>query len=294
LKVEQIANLFGKGEKMKTFEWEWKSFDGLTMYSKGWAPEKDSKAVICLIHGLGEHIGRYEHVGAAFADAGYALLGFDLRGHGKSGGQRGHAPSYDALMDDIAAFLKQAKERYSGKPCFHYGHSLGGNFVLNYALRRKPELNGVIATGPWMKLAFQPPAFQVALGRFMNKIAPGFTQPNGLDTTALSRDTRVVEAYVNDPLVHNKISARLFVNTYEAGLYAFDHAAEFPLPLLLMQGDKDRIISAEAARQFGAAAPKSVTTELWEGWFHEIHNEPEKEKVFAKMIAWLDAQVKNT
>ena len=278
---------------MKSFEWEWKSFDGLTMYSKGWAPEKDPKAVICLIHGIGEHVGRYEHVGAALSAAGYALLGLDHRGHGHSRGPRGHTPSYDAILDDMAAFIKQAKERYPGKPCFLYGHSMGGNLAINYILRRKPDLNGAIATDPFLKLAFAPPAIKVALGRFMNNIAPGFTQASGLETKALARDPQVVERYINDPLVHDKISARLFVGLFDAGQYAFDHAPEFPLPMLLMHGTADRLTSAEATRQFGAAAPRSVTTELWEGWFHEIHNEPEKEKIFATMIAWLDAQVKD-
>ncbi|MFZ5855330.1 MAG: alpha/beta hydrolase [Chloroflexota bacterium] len=278
---------------MKTFEWEWTSFDGLKMYAKGWTPEKEPKAVICLIHGLGEHIGRYEHVGAAFAEAGYALLGFDHRGHGHSSGPRGHTPSYDALMDDIASFVQQARERYPGKPCFLYGHSMGGNLVMNYSLRRKPDLDGVIATDPLLKLAFAPPAIKVALGRFMNNIAPGFTQASGLETKALSRDPKVVNAYLNDPLVHDKISARLFLGLLDGGQYAFEHASEFPLPMLLMHGTADRLTSAEATRQFGAAAPKFVTTELWEGWFHEIHNELEKEKILAKMIAWLDAQVKN-
>ena len=263
------------------------------MYAKGWAPEKEPKAVICLIHGLGEHIGRYEHVGAAFAEAGYALLGFDHRGHGRSSGPRGHTPSYDALMDDMASFIQQARERYPGKPCFLYGHSMGGNLVMNYSLRRKPDLAGVIATDPLLKLAFAPPAIKVALGRFMNNIAPGFTQASGLETKALSRDPKVIDAYINDPLVHDKISARLFLGLLDGGQYAFDHASEFPLPMLLMHGTADRLTSAEASRQFGAAAPKFVTTELWEGWFHEIHNELEKEKVLAKMIAWLDAQVKN-
>lgn len=278
---------------MKTFEWEWTSFDGLKMYAKGWTPEKEPKAVICLIHGLGEHIGRYEHIGAAFVEAGYALLGFDHRGHGRSSGSRGHTPSYDALMDDMASFIQQARERYPGKPCFLYGHSMGGNLVMNFSLRRKPDLGGVIATDPLLKLAFAPPAIKVALGRFMNNIAPGFTQASGLETKALSRDPKVVDAYINDPLVHDKISARLFLGLLDGGQYAFDHASEFPLPMLLMHGTADRLTSAEASRQFGAAAPKFVTTELWEGWFHEIHNELEKEKVLAKMIAWLDAQVKN-
>ena len=130
-------------------------------------------------------------------------------------GPRGHITSYDALMDDIASFFIQVDQRYPGLPKFLYGHSLGGNLVLNYALRRKPDLHGVIATGPWLRLAFKPPASQVTLGRLMNGIAPGFTQHSKLNTNGLSHDQAVVSAYDNDPLVHDKISARLFVEMYE-------------------------------------------------------------------------------
>ena len=142
---------------------------------RGWAPQGALKAAIMLVHGHGEHVARYDHVAAALAEKGYAVLGFDLRGHGKSGGPRGHTPSYDALKDDIASFSQQTEQRYAGLPHFLYGHSLSGNLVLNYALRRKPDLHGVIATGPWLKLAFDPPASQVTLGRLMNGIAPGFS-----------------------------------------------------------------------------------------------------------------------
>ena len=274
---------------METFEWNWKTSDGLQMYSKGWVPKGKPKAAICLVHGHGEHIGRYEHVAAALTEKGYAMLGFDLRGHGKSAGPRGHTPSYDALMDDITAFFDQIEARYPGLPRFSYGHSLGGNLVLNYALRRKPALRGVIATGPWLKLAFEPPASKVSLGKMMNKILPGFTQSSGLETAALSHDPAVVKAYENDPLVHEKITARLFVSTYDSGLWALEHAAEFPLPLLLMHGTADRLTSAEASRQFGEVGRKQVTLKLWDGWYHEIHNEPEKAQVFKVMTDWLDA-----
>ena len=273
---------------MKISEWTWKSFDGLDMYGRGWIPQGQPKAVIVLVHGHGEHVGRYEHVAAALVEKGYALFGFDLRGHGKSGGPRGHTPSYDALMDDISAFFKQVDERYANLPRFLYGHSLGGNLVLNYALRRKPDLHGVIATGPWLELAFQPPAAQVRLGRLMNGIAPGFTQHSKLDTAGLSHDQTVVSAYQNDPLVHDKISARLFVAIYESGLWALEHAAEFPLPLLLMHGAADPITSAKASREFAERAGDKVTLKVWDGLYHEIHNEPEKAQVFKVMLDWLE------
>ena len=277
---------------METYEWNWKTSDGLQMYSKGWAPQGKPKAVVCLVHGHGEHIGRYEHVATALTEKGFSLLGFDLRGHGKSSGPRGHTPSYDALMDDIATFFGQVEARYPELPRFLYGHSLGGNLVLNYALSRKPALRGVIATGPLLKLAFEPPASKVSLGRMMNRIWPGFTQASGLETSALSHDVEVVRAYENDPLVHAKISARLFVDMYEAGLWALEHAAEFQLPLLLMHGTADRLTSAEASRQFGEAGGKHVMLKLWDGWYHEIHNEPEKDEVFKVMTDWLDKYLK--
>ncbi len=215
---------------MKTFESSWKSDEGLNFFARGWEPDQPPRAVVCLVHGLGEHIGRYEHVGAAFAVAGYALLGFDQRGHGKSEGARGHTPSYEALMDDIGSLLAQAGGRYPGIPRFLYGHSMGGNEVINYVMRRNPDILGVIATGPWLRLGFQPPSWQVALGRIMNKIAPGSTQASKLDPAALSRDPKVAEAYVNDPLVHDRISARLFVEVYKAGEWALARAAGFSLP----------------------------------------------------------------
>ncbi len=273
---------------MNTVEWEWTSSDGLTMYAKAWLPETPAKAAISLVHGLGEHIGRYEHVGAALTGAGFALLGFDHRGHGKSAGPRGHTPSYEALLDDIHTFLTQVEERYPDTPRFLYGHSMGGNLVINYPLRHPADLNGVIATAPFLRLAFQPPALKVALGRWMNNLLPGFTQTSGLETAALSRDPQVVEAYEKDPLVHDKISARLFVSLFDAGLYALEHAADFPIPMLLLHGTADRLTSAEASREFGARAPFYVTTELWDGWYHELHNEPEKERFFRRLIAWLE------
>lgn len=276
---------------MKQFELNWKTQDGIEIYARAWEPDMKPKAVACLVHGHGEHIGRYEHVARAFTEMGYILLGFDQRGHGKSGGRRGYIPSYEVLMDDIGLLIVQAKQRYPRLPCFLYGHSMGGNEVINFAFRRKPNLAGVIATGPWLELAFEPPAAQVALARFMNRIWPGFTQASGLETNALSHDPKVVEAYKNDPLVHDKISARLFVEMYDAGEWALAHAADFPLPLLLMHGGADRISSADASRTFARNGGRNITLHIWDDWYHEIHNEPDQEEVFKIALIWMDARL---
>lgn len=274
---------------MEISEWTWKSFDDLDIYSRGWVPEGKPKAAIMLVHGLGEHVGRYDHVAAALTEKGYALLGSDLRGHGKSGGPRGHTPSYEALLDDIADFSRQTNEHYPGLPIYLYGHSLGGNLVLNYVLRRKPDLKGVIATDAWLKMAYEPAAYQLALARLMIGIFPGFSQPNNLNTDNLCRDPIVVQKYDTDQLVHDRISAGLFFGIYKNGLWNLEHAAEFPLPLLLMHGSADKIISAQACKEFAARANGKVTFKLWDGLYHEIHNEPEQQQVFAYMIDWLDS-----
>jgi len=276
---------------MKTFEMDWKTRDGLNICTQGWEPAGKPKAIICLVHGLGEHSGRYKNAGEAFTKAGYALMGYDQRGHGRTDGPRGHTPAYDNLMDDIEDLLMQAAQRYEGLPRFLYGHSMGGNEVLNYVIRRKPDLSGIIVTGPFLRLAFEPPAFQVLLGRIMNNIAPGFTQASGLETAAISRDQKIVDAYVNDPLVHDKISARLFVSVYDSGKWALDHASEFSLPLLIMHGSGDRITSADASREFAQRGGKNVTLHIWDEWYHEIHNEVEQAEVFKMMTIWMDARL---
>jgi len=275
---------------MATTEWNWKSRDGLELYARGWAAER-SKAVVCLVHGHGEHVNRYNHVGQAFVNAGYALQGFDLRGHGRSGGQRGHTPSYQNLLDDIDDFLADARKRYPGLPLFLYGHSMGGNQVINYALRHPQGLKGVIATGPWLRLAFEPTPVQLTLAKVMNAVVPSFSQPSGLEQAAISRDPEIVRAYAADPLVHEKITARLFTVIHDNGLWALEHAADLKVPMLLMHGSTDRLTSAEASREFARRAGEMVTLRVWDGFYHEIHNEPEKAEVSQRMIDWLNEQL---
>ena len=273
---------------MEISEWKWKSSDGLDMYARGWAPQGQPKAAIMLIHGHGEHVGRYDHVAAALTENGYAMLGFDLRGHGKSAGTRGHTPSYNALMDDIASFSQQVDQRYAGLPRFLYGHSMGGNLVLNYALCRKPDLGGVIATGPWLKLAFDVKASQMIPIKVLNRIAPGFYQHSPVAAEQLSHDQAIARAYQQDPMVHDLISIRLLLVIHDSGLWALEHAAEFPLPLLMMHGAADPVTSAEASQEFAGKAGDKVTLKLWDGMYHEIHNEPEQAQVFAYMLDWLE------
>lgn len=273
---------------MKQFEWARTSGDGTRLHLQSWEPGTVPRAAVALIHGFGEHSGRYGHVAAALNAAGYAVVTGDHRGHGKSAGLRGHTPSYGQLLDDVGGLVRVAAERFPGLPLFIYGHSMGGNLTLNYVLRRRPALDGVVVTSPWLRLAFEPPKIQVLLGRAMDRIYPALIQDTGLDTEGLSRDPAVGAAYVADPLVHSKISARMYTALYAAGPWALAHAAEFPLPLLLMHGGADPITSAEASREFAARAP-GCTFKQWDGLRHEMHNEPEQAQVLAEIVGWLRA-----
>ena len=276
---------------MKHSEFKFKTFDGLQLFAQSWQPETKSRAVICLVHGMGEHSGRYIHVAEQLTQAGYVLFAFDLRGHGQSPGPRGHTPSYEALMQDISSLIEAANKQFPQLPFFLYGHSLGGNLILNYILRHQTQFKGVIATDPWFRLAFEPPAFKIILCKIMNKIWPSFSQSSGLDTNALSHDPKVVHAYENDPLVHNYISARMFIGIYQAGQWALEHASEFSLPLLLMHGGADKITSVKASSKFANKITKNCTLKIWDGLYHEIHNEPEKQEVLAFLINWLNEKI---
>ncbi len=278
---------------MKTFEWKWKSADGLEMFARGWAPEGNPKGAVCLVHGLGEHIGRYEHVGAAFAAAGYALLGFDLRGHGQSGGRRGHAPSLEAFFNDIDDFVRGAEARYPSAPRFLYGHSLGGLLSLSYGLSRKVNVHGMIVSSPGLRTAIHEQKSKLILAKLLGSIAPTITLASELATEHLSRDPHVVRDYVNDPLVHDRITTGFGRAGLKATDLAFERAAQFPVPLLLVYCSADQIAFPRGSEEFARLVPQGrVTLKRYEGLYHEPHNEPEKAEVLKDYVQWLDEQVK--
>lgn len=265
----------------------WKTTDGLNIFAINWKPEKKVKAAVGLVHGLGEHIERYHHVAASLNEKGIAVIAFDQRGHGKSEGPRGHTPSYDQICKDIDILVEQLKEIYPDVPYFLYGHSMGGSQTLYYGLKRKPQLNGLIVTAPGLRPANAPSAATMLLGKGMASLVPTFKMPNGLILEGLSRDPLVVEKYRTDPLVHGVISARLGIDLISSGQWIIEHAGELQLPLLLMQGTKDMLVNPEATAQFAARAGKNVTYIEYPGYYHELHNEPEKQEVLKVIGDWI-------
>jgi alpha-beta hydrolase superfamily lysophospholipase len=278
---------------MITRDWGWESTDGLEMFAQSWEPDEKPKAVVALVHGLGEHVGRYAHVGKAFTDAGYALAGFDLRGHGKSGGPRGHIPSFDAFMDDIEGFQAQLDDRFSDLPRFLYGHSLGGILVLNYVLRRKPDFKGVISTGAGLRTSLEEQTVKIMMARVLGTLMPSMAIPSGLDPTTISRSPEVVDAYINDPLVHDKMTLGFGKIMLSVQPWAFEHAHEFSLPLLIMHGTDDKLGYPRGSEEFASLVKQDCTLKLWDGLSHELHNEPEQNEVFTFMINWVNTRLSN-
>ena len=276
---------------MKTREWDWDSKDGLKMYAQSWEPDDAPKAVISLVHGIGEHSGRYAHVGKAFSTTGFSLAGFDLRGHGKSGGPRGHIPSFDAFMDDIEGFQEQLDARFPGLPRFLYGHSLGGILVLNYGLRRKPVFKGIISTAAGLRTAIEEQKAKVAMAKALGALLPSVSIPSGLDPNSISSRQEVVDAYVNDPLVHDKMSFGFGKIMLTEIPWTFEHAHEFSLPLLIMHGTADRLSYPRGSEEFANYVKQDCTLKMWDGLHHEIHNEPEQDEVFAFTIDWMNNQL---
>lgn len=278
---------------MKSFESNFEQ-GGITFHVQGWEPDANPKAVVALVHGLGDHSGRYLHVGKTLTSAGYALIGFDLRGHGRSGGARGHFPSLEAVMGDIRQFFRLLSGRYPGVSQFLYGHSLGGLLVLAYTLQYGADLKGVIATGPGLRSALQEQKAKVAMVKMLGSLTPTTIIKSDLEVAAISHDPTVVQAYKDDPLVHDRVS----LGFGKAGLSAvdlcFDRARGFKPPLLLMHGKADRITFPSGSEDFARLAGetnKDVTLKLWDGLYHEIHNEPEQGEVFKTMVEWLDGHL---
>lgn len=269
-------------------EFSFPSIDNQNIYSQEWLPETNIRGIIAIIHGLGEHSGRYQHVADFFTKNGVGLVAFDLYGHGNSGGKRGHVPSEDTCLKSIDNLLQYVKNKFPEKPIFLYGHSLGGELVLWYSLVRKPNINGVIATSPFLASYSPVNPVKLFVAKIMSKIYPSFTLDNGLNRNALSKDKSVVSAYSNDSLVHGLVSARLGWIMIEKGQWLLKHAHEFPLPLLLMIGDAESIVSLEQVNQFANLVPKNqLKYKVWKGLYHELHNEPEKKFVLEYELEWI-------
>lgn len=260
-----------------------------TYFTQVWEP-KQIDASVLIIHGQSDHSSRYAHVAEYFVQHNIAVVAIDLYGHGKSAGKKGHVPSYEVYLDSVGAALDWTQKRYAGQETFLYGHSMGGNIVSNFVLKRKPRVRGTILSGPYFELAFKPSAGQLMLAKTGIRLMPSLTQPTKLDPKGISRDQAVVQAYIDDPLVHGMISPVAFLGVEDAGKWALEHAGEWDGSLLVMHGGNDPVTSLKASKRFVENVPQQnqdVSFKAWEGHLHEMHNETNKEVVLEFVKNWI-------
>jgi alpha-beta hydrolase superfamily lysophospholipase len=265
--------------------------DGNKLFFQSWSPAGKPEMVIAMVHGLGEHSGRYQHWAKMFCEESVAFAAFDLRGHGKSEGKRGNIPSLEVAFNDIGLFLEKVFNKYPGIPVVLYGHSLGGNLAVNFVLSQDSIVSALIMTSPWLKLSNPVPKYKLILAHLAGSLMPSFIQPSGLDANYLSRDKMVIQQYQSDPLVHDCISAGLYLSGSRGGEKAVSLAGKTAIPVLLMHGTADALTSQEASKSFSKNSGNNVTLKLWDGFYHELHNEPEKDDVFSFITGWLRKNV---
>jgi alpha-beta hydrolase superfamily lysophospholipase len=267
--------------------------DGVALHWRGWVPDEPS-GLILFVHGMGEHSGRYERPAGYFSGRGLACYGVDLRGHGLSDGPRGHADRFDDYLTDLGAALALVRGLHPAMPCAVAGHSMGGLVAIRHALEHPGVVEGYVVTSPGLGAhpSFEPGAFKKALARLLSRVAPKAAIPSNLDASGLSHDPAVVEAYLADPLVGRKVTARWYAGITAAIADTLGRAPDLKVPMLLMQAGDDRIVDGQAVRRWAALAPPEVLEYVeWEGFYHELYNEPDAPRVFRKAAAWLETRL---
>jgi len=262
--------------------------DGLGLFAQEWRPDGEVKGVVCVFHGLGEHGGQYVEVGEGFVGAGVAVVAIDLRGHGRSDGKRGHTPSYEALLDDVDAMLAGAAERHPGVPRFLYGHSLGGHVVLNHALRRQPDVAGVIATGPWLRLTDDLVWYKRIPATILEPFLPTLSFSTTTDREEILEEVGMRR---NAELFHNLITIRLLIRTRHAGIWAAKHGELLLVPSLVIHGERDPVADPQASRDLAKGAGAGCTLVLQPEVGHNPHEEDES--TITTMVAWVLERVAN-
>jgi alpha-beta hydrolase superfamily lysophospholipase len=267
------------------------ALDGENIALQKWPIKENSqlRGVVLLVHGLGEHAGRYDRVARRFNKWGFAVRGYDQYGHGESGGVRGGLPSDSRLLDDLADVIDSTRSRMDrNTPLILFGHSLGGLVAARLVSMGVRSIQGLVLSSPALDpglSAFQK--FQLAV---LSRLAPDLRVNSGIDPQNISHDPAQVQAYRDDSLIHRRISARLARFIVEAGVATQAHAARWSVPTLLLYAGDDKLVSPQGSRAFAKAAPQAVvSSHCFDEMYHEIFNEIDNELVFAQLKAWLDA-----
>jgi len=262
---------------------------GFALHKVEWMPEEKPKAILIVVHDIGDHILRYKNFANYFTTEGFGVIGIDLRGHGKSAGHRGSA-CYNDLLSDINNLVKDTQNSYPCIPKILYGTGLGANLALLYTIKQNKATHGLIAASPWIRRFNNPSSLLRRCSKVMIKAFPFLTISNKLNTKYLTHDLVSNKKYEEDSLVHKRISPRLFEEVNKAGEFILQNRHRCNIPLLLMHGSSDRVTSWRASAEFKEYTSEKTTFKLWEGDYHELHNEFDKEKIFEYILQW----IKNT
>jgi len=246
------------------------------------------RGTVLVVHGLGEHAGRYDHVARRFNAWGFAVRGYDQYGHGESGGPRGGLPTDERLLDDLADLVDSTRQRMDpGTPLLLLGHSMGGLVAARFVSLGLRPVEGLVLSSPALNPGLS--GFQKFLVSTLPALAPNLRVGNGLKPQFISHDPAVVSAYLSDPLVHDRISARLARFIATAGPAVVAAAAQWKVPTLLLYAGDDRLLNAKGSRDFAAAAPPSVVqAQCFEALYHEIFNERDAQPVFDALHQWVE------
>ncbi len=273
----------------KTSHFNYKNTEFYWTYWKAEEP----KATVVLVHGMGSHSGRYTKSVVPFLlKNGYNVVAFDHFGHGKTEGKRGHNPGFEYVLESVNKTIQKAVETFPNLPVFLYGHSMGGNTVANFALRKDAPVKGFIVTSPMLEVAVEIPSWKLFLGKMMLKVAPSMTMPTGLNAQHISRIESEVERYKTDTLCHDKISPNFSLVFMEAGKWAIENAQKLKKPMLLLHGTGDKICDYRGSEKF-AKGNKLVTLKLYKDAYHELHHDLCSEEMLGDVKTWLDAQVES-
>ena len=263
---------------------------GLSLFYQAWRPP-EPRAILVNLHGLGDHSGLYPNLAAYFPPRGIALYAYDMRGNGRSPGQRAFVQSWQEFREDLHAFLGQVRQWEPNLPLFLLGNSLGGLVALDYALQRPAGLTGVIAAAPPLGKLGVPPIL-MALGRVMSRIVPRFSLQVGMDLTGLARDPAVIEAVLADPYFHRRGTARLSTEVTAAISRVQAAAGTLSLPLLILHGSADRMVPPDGSREFFAKVryPDRELREYPEG-YHGLFADLGSAEVLRDLERWIEARI---
>ncbi len=277
---------------MEHKEGHFEGVGGFQLYYQAWLPEGEPRAVLLVAHGLAEHSGRYGNLVDYLVPQGYAVYALDHRGHGRSQGQRVYVERFSHYLDDLKTFFDLVRGWHPEPKLFLLGHSMGGTISLAYTLRHQDELDGLILSGAGVKAGGDIPAALIIVGRLLSVLTPKLGVL-GLDSAAISRDPAVVQAYDDDPLVYRgKATARLGAELAKT-IEAFPaQMTQIRLPVLILHGSADRLANPEGSRLlYQRAQSADKTLKIYDGFYHEIFNDPGHEDVLADLVAWLEERV---